>query len=89
MQIDAARRGIEEFIPLFRLEVSMFSASNLLFGSMSHDDLAQDLCGDGLLEALGVTTNGERGISDDAWTDFVNNVSFLPMFKPAMCCLHL
>ena len=37
-------------------------------------DHFQELCGDGLLEALGVTTNGERGISDEAWSHFVNNV---------------
>jgi hypothetical protein len=36
--------------------------------------MLQELCGDGLLEALGVTTNGEWGVSDDAWEDFVNNV---------------
>ncbi len=75
MQIDAARRGIEEFVPLSRLEVLLFSAGIVMFGSAPHADPLQDLCGDGLLEALGVTTNGERGISDEAWADFVNNVS--------------
>jgi hypothetical protein len=36
--------------------------------------IKQELCGDGLLEALGVTTQGERGISNEAWAHFVNNV---------------
>jgi hypothetical protein len=45
----------------------------VLFEYGSYAD-EQELCGDGLLEALGVTTNGERGISNEAWIDFVNNV---------------
>jgi hypothetical protein len=40
-------------------------------------NVLQALCGDGLLEALGVTTDGQLGISDSAWQDFVNNVSQL------------
>ncbi len=73
LQIDATRRGIDEFVPFHRLEVRTTPAVHAI---LLHDRMFQELCGDGLLEALGVTTNGEWGVSDDAWEDFVNNVRY-------------
>jgi hypothetical protein len=59
-----------------------------MHSSFLHDHVFQELCGDGLLEALGVTTNGEWGVSDDAWEDFVNNVRNTHAFSNNAHILH-